>query len=62
MDYLGVAISQPVFLDTPRPILSSLPRRDPSTYLEDLTRLSAVICTYAQQTSIVITETLRAEL
>lgn len=62
MDYLGVAISQPVILDTPRPILSRLPRRDPSTYLEDLTRLSAVICTYAQQKSIVITEALRAEL
>lgn len=68
MDYLGVTISQPVFLDTPRPILSSLPRRDPSIYPEDLgvgenlRRLSAVIRTYAQQTSIVITETLRAEL
>lgn len=70
MDYLGVAISQPAFLVTPKPILSSLPRRDPSIYLEDLgvmenlTRLNAAIHSAfncAQQTGIITTETLRAE-
>lgn len=46
---IGVAISQPVFLVTPKPLISGLPRRDPSINLEELgvmenlTRLNAVI-------------------